>query len=269
MRIRLGSKVGARGRVVAAATAGLVLGAVAVTVPAWVLGTPAYSRAELNSAVETERENVLAEAEHTALTAAAEADADLRAAKDQVRKLRQNTTQLQSKVDRHLRTIGRLQARNRALAKDVAAAQPVPAQPVVPDTSSVPQPAEKAEPLTVKGTLKSTWVLGEHLQPWPSDCTGARQSYQVRVNNGADETITIADIVSAGVSSRSEKHGILSLGCTMTYSAELPAAEQAVYEFVAVDAAEPDVNLKAALVSPAELRDGTGPELYVSFCPEC
>ena len=123
--------------------------------------------------------------------------------------------------------------------------------------------------LTISGTLASSWILTSQLKPWPSDCSGMVESYQVRIKTGDHGTVAIGTPVSAKVTKRSEKGGVLTLSCAMTYRATLPGSVADVYEFVAVSAGEPGEPLASVLVQGTEIAGGQAPELFFTFCPEC
>jgi hypothetical protein len=205
--------------------------------------------------VEDARAVERAAAESAAEEESSMAEARLDDALAHVERAEGEATDLKRTLSQRARTIGRLQSELKTLKS-------------TPSTRPTESPETQDDP-RLSGTLKTTWVLTSQLKPWPTGCTGAQGSYQVRVTDGAGATVTIAGITSSRVGGRSEKNGVLSLTCLLTYTAQIPDPLGSVYEFVAVSESEPDVNLNSALVQSGSLRDGTGPELYVSFCPEC
>ena len=230
--------------------AGLLIGA-AVTVHT-TAGTP-YSQADLD--------RVSATTSHVPEPQAA-VDTRNPSAGD-VRSLKRRAATLGDKLETAQGTIEELRGQLDTLQADSTAA-PEPS----PSASADVAPATGSG-LTVSGTLDTTWILSAQLKPWPADCSDVAASYQVRINTGDHATVAIGSIVSAQVTKRTEKGGLLTLGCRATYRATLPDPLGAVYEFVAISTGTPEEPLDTALVQQPQVAGGNAPDLYVSFCPEC
>jgi len=111
--------------------------------------------------------------------------------------------------------------------------------------------------------------MGSELRPWPKDCSGSVNSYEVRISDGSHATVGIAQLHDGRIVNRNVKQGTLLLTCLMSYSATIPTPSSPVYQFDAVDMSAPDKSLRATLVKTDTLRTSKVPELYVSFCPSC
>lgn len=126
--------------------------------------------------------------------------------------------------------------------------------------SSTGTPGDQA----IEGTLKSTWVLSSKDRPWPKDCAKPLQTYQVRVTAGADSTVAEARLVSAEATGRTEKRKVLTLRCSMTYTANLPTPLGSGYKVVAWDSRRGGSPVASQQTTGAALQDGSGPSLAVS-----
>lgn len=255
---------------VLALTLTLGLGAGALTTMAGD-STP-FSQADMNAA----RANTLDKSQAAVeefRQVSANTHGDLEAARDDVSRLKEQNASLRQGLDDANTTIERLRRRAASAAAE-AVEQDLPSAPVEPEAT--PEPAQLAPQstpaeadLTVTGVLTTAWILSSRLKPWPTDCSGVLKSYQVRINTGDHATVTIAQLTGSQVTKRSDRGGILTLGCRTTYRAVIPAPVGEVYEFQAVSAGAPEESLRTALVQRSSLASGRAPELSFTFCPTC
>jgi methionine-rich copper-binding protein CopC len=116
----------------------------------------------------------------------------------------------------------------------------------------------------VTGTVRFTTVLRAGDKPWPTGCAQPLRDYQVRVTAGDGATVATAGLVGAEVTKRSTRQDVLTLACSLSYTADLPTPLGSGYEFVAVRVEHPEVALDTEHPSDASLRGGSVPALSVS-----
>ena len=149
------------------------------------------------------------------------------------------------------------------------AAEEEAARPAAEEEAARPAAGEEAaRPLEFSGSFTTTWVLSGNLAPFPTDCSGPQRSYQVTLMNGAGEKLTLS-LPSGG---RMTKHtidedGTLVMTCEFVYDMAVETTDQVLTVSVASRSGEGEVDERT--VSRDELTAGTGPSLYIGFCPSC
>jgi hypothetical protein len=239
---------------------GLLAGAtLGIAATLQVTGGSPYSQADLD--------RVAAHAQpHDRAAAADQSEGNADKSRRRIERLKQKSDKLSDQLKVAQGTIDQLRGDLDA-AEATPSTEPDPSADPGTDPATTPDTAANAG-VTVSGTLESAWILSSRLKPWPTDCTTVSKTYQVRVNSG-DTTVALGSPVSSKVIKRTTKDGLLSLSCRTTYRATVPNPLDSVYEFVAVSAGTPDKALDTALAQRNEIGDGTGPDLIVTFCPEC
>lgn len=128
--------------------------------------------------------------------------------------------------------------------------------------------ARVSDATKVSGSLVMSTTVSTSIQNSPN-CSGNKYGLRLIVKDGSSSTVALAKFGPGHVSDVKRDHGILGYDCNWRYSASLSLASP-VYTFRAYyegleDTIEPDESTK----SSGDLAGGEGPNLYLSFCPEC
>ncbi len=126
-----------------------------------------------------------------------------------------------------------------------------------------------AQATDVTGTVTTSVLLGQRFKPWPTDCVSTAARVSVRIVDADGTLLTTSPLIDSTVAKRSVDGDVLTLTCTSTYGATLPAPASKTYGFFAVDIASADQPLGKAEVDADEVAAGTAPDLSVKICPGC
>ncbi len=126
-----------------------------------------------------------------------------------------------------------------------------------------------AQATDVTGTVTTSVLLGQRFKPWPTDCVSTAARVSVRIVDADGTLLTTSPLIDSTVTKRSVEGDVLTLTCTSTYEATLPAPASETYGFFAVDIASVDQPLGKAEAAADEVADGAAPDLSVKICPGC
>ena len=137
---------------------------------------------------------------------------------------------------------------------------------VAPPTVA-PAAAPAVTTINANGTVNVTWLMTEALKPWPADCDGHRDSYQVQVRDGAGNLTYLAKLASARVTERGVQDGIYAIRCEMKYMVQPPSA--AIYTFTLISRGSPAEALDQQQIGIFDIRAKGAPVLSEVTCFEC
>lgn len=236
-------------------------------------GTP-YSQEDLD------RRSAAYEAQ-VARPAAPQPAADASTDSAEVTDLQEELEDERERADRIERTSGKWEAKWTAsqrriaqLRRQLAKLQDATEGAVGPDGlpisgGTLPGAAGATDPeateTTVSGTLTTTWTLTDAARPWPDKCTRASEAYAVRVVDGAGKPVATGSVTGRDLVDRTEKKGVLTLVCALTYQVVLPLPATSTLEFQSVAKEAPTTPLYSALVPGPVAASGVAPDLVASL----
>ena len=236
---------------------GLAAGVTAGVLAAGALDTTPYGEVQFNTASKKAHDDGKAEGFQQAEQLSAQNASKVQAAHDaRVARLEDRLAQVRKDLGDQRATLR--QAREKAGAREAKLRSSL-----AETAAALNNATSSTDGKTVEGTLKTTWVLGRKDKPWPTGCAEPLKSYEVRVTAGQGVTVAVADLVGSEVLHRTERKKTVTLVCSMTYSADLPAPLGAEYRLVAEVADSGHVRAQET-VSGETLGDGSGPTLTVT-----
>jgi hypothetical protein len=236
---------------------GLAAGVTGGVLAAGALDTTPYGELQFNTASKKAHDAGKAEGLHEAQEISAQTASKVQAAHDA------RVAELEDRIDKANRDLSE-QQRTLKQVREKADAQEAKLRSHLAETAAALNNATSSvDGQAVKGTLKTTWVLGNKDKPWPAGCAEPLKSYRVRVTAGQGATVAVADLVGSEVVRHTEKKTSVTLVCSMTYSADVPTPLGSEYRFVAESAESGHVRAQQT-VSRDALSDGSGPALAVT-----